>query len=89
MAELYESTMLDKDSPTEVAFWEAHREELSRQYPGKYLIIRGEEVCRVLNDSAEFRVAEQGELAERPALVRFVFDQEPAFSPFSEEFISA
>ena len=85
----YESPIFDYDFPTEVAFWEAHKEELTQKYLGKYLIIRGEEVCAVLNDSAELLQAERKELAESPALVRFVFDNEPALSPFSQEYISA
>ena len=85
----YAIPMFDEDFPTEVAYWEANKEELTRQYPGKYLIIRGEAVCVVLNDSAELLTAEHEELEKNPGLVRFVFDQEPALSPFSQEFISA
>jgi hypothetical protein len=85
----YEMPLFDEDFPTEVAFWEANKEELTRQYPGKYLIIRGEEVCGVLNDSAELLIAEQEELIQTPGLVRFVFNQEPVLSPFSQEYISA
>ena len=85
----YEIPMFDEDFPTEVAFWEANKEELTSQHLGKYLIIRGEEVCRVLNDSAELLIAEQEELVKNPGLVRFVFNQEPVLSPFAQEYISA
>ena len=36
-----EIKVLDEDFPVEVAFWEAHKEELNRLYPSKFLIIRG------------------------------------------------
>ena len=85
----YEMPTFDEEFPVEVAFWEANKETLTRSYPGKYLIIRGEEVCRVLNSSDEFLEAEQGELVDNPALVRFVFYKQAALNPFSKEYVSA
>ena len=64
----------DEDFPVEVAFWETNKEELSKQYPGKYLIIRGEEVQEVLDTIEEVRLADQQELMDNPALVRHVDD---------------
>ena len=81
--------VLDADFPTEVVFWETHEEELTRKYLGKYLVIRGNEVCAVLDDSKALLEAEEKELAEHPALVRFVFKSEPVLSPFSQEVVSA
>ena len=64
----------DEDFPVEVAFWEANKEALTQQYPGKYLIIRGEEVREVLDTIEEVRLADQQELMDNPALVRHVDD---------------
>ncbi len=75
----------DEDFPTEVAFWEANKEELRKQYLGKYLIIRGEEIQGVLDTIGDLMIAEEQELAENPALVRYVNDGKPEFSPFSLE----
>ena len=75
----------DEDFPTEVAFWEANKEELRKQYLGKYLIIRGEEIQGVLDSLNDLAIAEQQELADNPALVRYVSDGKPLFSPFSLE----
>ena len=76
--------ILDEDFPIEVAFWEANKEELTRRYPGKYLIIRGEEIQGVLDTLHDVIIAEDQELADNPALVRYVSDGEPLFSPFSQ-----
>ena len=73
----------DEDFPTEVAFWEANKEELRKQYLGKYLIIRGEEIQGVLDSLNDLAIAEKQELADNPALVRYVSDGKPLFSPFS------
>ena len=77
--------VLDEDFPIEVAFWEANKEDLTRRYPGKYLIIRGEEVQGVLDTIEEVRLADQKELMDNPALVRLTDNSEPVtvFSPFS------
>lgn len=76
--------VLDEDFPIEVAFWEANKEELRKQYLGKYLIIRGEEIQGVLDTIEEVRLADQKELMDNPALVRYVSDGKPLFSPFSQ-----
>ncbi len=73
----------DEDFPTEVAFWEANKEELRKQYLGKYLIIRGEEIQGVLTTLDDLATAEEQELADNPALVRYVSDGKTEFSPFS------
>ena len=80
---------LDMGFDTEIAYWETNEEELTRKYPGKYLVIRGNEVCAVLDNSKALLEAEEKELAEHPALVRFIFESEPVLSPFSQEVISA
>ena len=51
--------VLDEDFPTEVAFWGAHKERLSRENPRKYLLIRGESVDRVLNSAEELRALQR------------------------------
>ena len=76
--------VLDEDFPTEVAFWEAHKEDLSKGMAGKYLLIRGEKVDKVLHSANELRAAEEHELVDKPALVRFVFENEPKLLPFLE-----
>ena len=73
----------DEDFPVEVAFWEANKEELRKQYLGKLLIIRGEEIQGVLDTIADLMIAEEQELADNPALVRYVSDGKTEFSPFS------
>ena len=85
MAETNKTRILDEDFPVEVAFWEANKEELRKQYLGKYLIIRGEEVQQVLDTIEEVRLADQQELMDNPALVRYVNNGETEFSPFSWE----
>ena len=77
--------VLDEDFPTEAAYWEGHKEKLSLDHPGKYLLIRGEKVDRVLDSAEELRAAEKQELVDNPALVRFVFDDEPKLLPFLQE----
>ena len=77
--------VLDEDFPTEVAYWDGHKERLSRENPGKYLLIRGEKVDRVLDSAEELRAAEKQELVDNPALVRFVFGDEPQLLPFLQE----
>ena len=89
MTEMNYIPVLDEGFLTEVAYWEGHKDELSRKYPGKYLVIRGSEVCGVLDNSDELLAAERDDLARNPALVRFVFEEEPAFSPFSQAVGSA
>ena len=89
MSDLNHIPILDEDVPIEVAFWEANKEDLSRRYPGKYLVIRGEEVSAVLNNSVELRIAEEQDLADNPALVRFVYEDEPVLSPFSQGAVRA
>ncbi len=73
----------DEDFPTEVAFWEANKAELRKQYLGKHLIIRGEEIQGVLNTLDDLATTEEQELADSPALVRYVSDGKTEFSPFS------
>ena len=62
--------VLDEDFPVEVAFWEANRAELTRQYPGQYLIIRGSAVCGTLNTLQELFIAEEKDFPDNPCLVR-------------------
>ena len=90
MTELQYNHLLDENFSVEVAYWEANKEALTRQHPSKYLIIRGGQVCYVLDDPNALRIAEEQDLADNPALVRFTYyEEEPVFSPFSQAAISA
>ena len=88
-SDTYNVPVLDEDFPEEVAFWEANKEELSKGNQGRYLVIRGTKVCKILHSSDELRLAEEEDLAKNPALVRYIFEPDPVLSPFSQERVSA
>ena len=79
-----EGSVLSVRFPNELAFWHAHEEELIKQYPGKFLVIRGEAVSRVLNTLDDLIVAEQEELSDDPGLVCSTHSLEPVVNPYIE-----
>ena len=86
MTQQQEIRVLDEDFPEEVAFWEANQEELNRQYPAKYLVIRGSEVCSFLDTLEEVVAAEDTEFVLNPALIRMtdgVLGPDMPFIPFN------
>lgn len=79
-----EGSVLSERFPNELAFWHAHQGELINRYPGKFLIIRGEAVSRVLNTLEDLIVAEQEELNADPGLVCSTHSVEPVINPYIE-----
>jgi hypothetical protein len=61
---------LDMGFETEIAYWESHQHELTKKYPGKFLIIRGTEVCKVLDTIEELAQEFQEEYQVNPFLCR-------------------
>ena len=52
--------------PVEQAYWSTHKDELIQKYPNKYLVIRGESVALVVNDTEDLLAITEDELPDTP-----------------------
>ena len=79
---------LSEQFPVEVEFFEAHEEDLKRDYPNQHIVIRGIKVIANYNTAEELWKAVEGGLLNEPALVCFT-DATPVVSPYVQVMESA
>lgn len=79
----YDLSPINAEFPVELAFWEANQEALNRDHPAKWILIRGAEIYKVLDDDDQLEEAFRTEYDAHPFLARGTvgLDVEPVLIP--------